>query len=123
MRDSYRVLVSCPPMLGLLDRFHDQASRLGLELHPAVMTQTLTEAIHHANPTSWPEEGVGKKPDWPLKNLTHSSESGAIAAYNTIDDDDVPLDINNNNSIANLRSLLPRGGGGESNSITKDEED
>ena len=38
------------------------------------MSQTFTEAIKHSNP-SWPEEGVGKTPEWPLVNLTHSSES------------------------------------------------
>lgn len=38
------VLVTCPPMLGQLDRFHDVAAEHGLKLHPAQTTQVLTEA-------------------------------------------------------------------------------
>ena len=37
------VLVTCPPMLGQIDRFHDAAARLGLTLHPAQVTQVLSE--------------------------------------------------------------------------------
>ena len=40
----YRVLVTCPPMLGMLDTFSAPARELGLELLPAVVTQTLREA-------------------------------------------------------------------------------
>lgn len=36
------VLVTCPPMLGLIDRFIAPAAELGLRLHPAAVTQTLT---------------------------------------------------------------------------------
>jgi D-3-phosphoglycerate dehydrogenase / 2-oxoglutarate reductase len=39
-----KVLVTCPPMLGMLDEFIESADQLGLELIPAVMTQVLTEA-------------------------------------------------------------------------------
>lgn len=55
------------------------------------MTQTLTEAIHHANPVTWPEEEVGKKPDWPLHNLTASTESGVCTSNEA--SDDVPLNF------------------------------
>jgi len=36
------VLVTCPPMLGQIDRFMDHAADRGLRLHPAKVTQTLT---------------------------------------------------------------------------------
>jgi D-3-phosphoglycerate dehydrogenase len=36
------VLVTCPPMLGLIDRFMAPAAALGLRLHPAAVTQTLS---------------------------------------------------------------------------------
>ena len=39
-----RVLVTCPPMLGQIGAFHARAAELGLELVPAEVTQTLTEA-------------------------------------------------------------------------------
>ena len=38
------VLVTCPPMLGQIDLFMDYAAERGLRLHPAKVTQTLTEA-------------------------------------------------------------------------------
>ena len=38
------VLVTCPPMLGQIDRFMDIAAEQGLRLHPAKVTQTLSEA-------------------------------------------------------------------------------
>lgn len=38
------VLVTCPPMLGQIDRFMDHAAARGLRLHPAKVTQTLSEA-------------------------------------------------------------------------------
>ena len=38
------ILVTCPPMLGQIDRFHDFAEDLGLKLHPAQTTQILSEA-------------------------------------------------------------------------------
>ena len=38
-----RVLVTCPPMLGLLDDFVPQARSLGIDLIPAEVTQTLEE--------------------------------------------------------------------------------
>lgn len=37
------VLVTCPPMLGQLDRFMDMAAEQGLRLHPARVTQILSE--------------------------------------------------------------------------------
>lgn len=37
------VLVTCPPMLGQLDRFHAFAAEQGLKLHPAQTTQILSE--------------------------------------------------------------------------------
>lgn len=37
------VLVTCPPMLGLIDRFIEPAAELGLKLHPAKVTQILSE--------------------------------------------------------------------------------
>lgn len=40
---SYRVLVTCPPMLGMLEAFVDTAQQLGLDLVPAQVTQTLSE--------------------------------------------------------------------------------
>ena len=39
-----RVLVTCPPMLGMFDAFVAPALELGLELVPAEVTQTLSEA-------------------------------------------------------------------------------
>ncbi len=41
---SHRVLVTCPPMLGMLEAFNASAQELGLELVPAEVTQTLSEA-------------------------------------------------------------------------------
>lgn len=41
---SFKVLVTCPPMLGQLDRFTDMAGDLGLTLVPAQTTQILSEA-------------------------------------------------------------------------------
>jgi len=38
------VLVTCPPMLGKLDLFMDYAAERGLKLHPAEVTQVLSEA-------------------------------------------------------------------------------
>lgn len=55
------------------------------------MSQTLTEAIRHANPTTWPEDGVGKTPNWPLNNLTASTESGVCTSNEA--SDDVPLNF------------------------------
>ena len=37
------VIVTCPPMLGQLDRFTDFAAEKGLTLHPANTTQVLSE--------------------------------------------------------------------------------
>ena len=37
------VLVTCPPMLGQIDRFYDLAAGKGLKLHPAQVTQILSE--------------------------------------------------------------------------------
>jgi D-3-phosphoglycerate dehydrogenase len=37
------VLVTCPPMLGQIDRFMEHASDRGLKLHPAKVTQILSE--------------------------------------------------------------------------------
>jgi D-3-phosphoglycerate dehydrogenase len=41
---AHRVLVTCPPMLGMLEAFVAPALELGLELVPAEVTQTLSEA-------------------------------------------------------------------------------
>ncbi len=38
------VLVTCPPMLGQIGRFTEAAAAQGLRLHPAQVTQTLSEA-------------------------------------------------------------------------------
>ena len=38
------VLVTCPPMLGQIDRFMDYAAERGLKLHAAQVTQILSEA-------------------------------------------------------------------------------
>lgn len=40
---THRVLVTCPPMLGMFDAFVDYALEMGLELVPAEVTQTLNE--------------------------------------------------------------------------------
>jgi D-3-phosphoglycerate dehydrogenase len=40
----HRVLVSCPPMLGMLDSFQASARQLGIDLVPAEVTQNLNEA-------------------------------------------------------------------------------
>ena len=37
------VLVTCPPMLGQIDRFREGAAAQGLRLHPAAVTQILSE--------------------------------------------------------------------------------
>lgn len=37
------VLVTCPPMLGQIDRLYDHAADRGLKLHPAKVTQILSE--------------------------------------------------------------------------------
>lgn len=37
------VIVTCPPMLGQIDRFMEPAAQLGLKLHPAKVTQILSE--------------------------------------------------------------------------------
>ncbi|CUH51520.1 phosphoglycerate dehydrogenase [Shimia marina] len=37
------VLVTCPPMLGQIDLFYDYAAERGLKLHPAQVTQILSE--------------------------------------------------------------------------------
>lgn len=37
------VLVTCPPMLGQIDLFYDYAAERGLKLHPAQVTQVLSE--------------------------------------------------------------------------------
>lgn len=39
-----RVLVTCPPMLGLIDRFRDRFAERGIELDAAPVVQTLSEA-------------------------------------------------------------------------------
>lgn len=39
-----RVLVTCPPMLGMIEAFRGEAAALGLELVAAQVTQTLSEA-------------------------------------------------------------------------------
>lgn len=44
MAGSHRVLVTCPPMLGLIDRFTGFAEARGLSLVPAKVSQTLSEA-------------------------------------------------------------------------------
>ncbi len=38
-----RVLVTCPPMLGMIEAFYGNAKQLGIELVPAKVTQTLSE--------------------------------------------------------------------------------
>lgn len=38
-----KVLVTCPPMLGQIDRFYQSASASGIELVPAAVTQVLSE--------------------------------------------------------------------------------
>lgn len=40
----HKVLVTCPPMLGMLEEFTDYANQLGLELIPAQTTQVLAES-------------------------------------------------------------------------------
>ena len=40
-----KVLVTCPPMLGMLNYFHDYANMKNIELVPAKVTQTLTENV------------------------------------------------------------------------------
>lgn len=37
------ILVTCPPMLGQIERFHEYAGERGLKLHPAKVTQILSE--------------------------------------------------------------------------------
>jgi D-3-phosphoglycerate dehydrogenase len=39
----YKILVTCPPMLGQFDKFIEPAKKLGLELVPAQTTQILSE--------------------------------------------------------------------------------
>lgn len=41
-RNSFDVLVTCPPMLGQIDRFTDYAAERGIRLVPAKVTQTLS---------------------------------------------------------------------------------
>lgn len=41
---AHRVLVTCPPMLGMLEAFVAPAQELGFELVPAEVTQTLSES-------------------------------------------------------------------------------
>lgn len=49
------------------------------------MSQTFTEFIHHTNPDTWPEEAVGKRPKWPLTNITDmSDESSASTVQHNI---------------------------------------
>ena len=43
MSSLYRVLVTCPPMLGMIEAFYGNAEQLGIELVPAQVTQTLSE--------------------------------------------------------------------------------
>lgn len=43
MASLQRVLVTCPPMLGMIDAFRENARELGLELVAAKVTQTLSE--------------------------------------------------------------------------------
>lgn len=43
MPSPHRVIVTCPPMLGMIDAFRAHAADLGLELVPAQVTQTLSE--------------------------------------------------------------------------------
>jgi len=54
------------------------------------MSQTLTQAIQFANPNSWPEESVGKKPSWPLANLIQSSSSMTTTCQDT---NNTPQDV------------------------------
>ena len=42
------------------------------------MSQTFTEFLHHTNPETWPIEAVGKKPTWPLSNITDLSDSSFV---------------------------------------------
>jgi len=39
----FKVLVTCPPMLGMIDNFSEISNSLGIELIPAKVKQTLTE--------------------------------------------------------------------------------
>jgi D-3-phosphoglycerate dehydrogenase len=41
--DRFKVFVTCPPMLGMLDDFHDFADKAGLDLVAAEVRQTMTE--------------------------------------------------------------------------------
>ena len=43
MSSLQRVLVTCPPMLGMIEAFYGNAEQLGIELVPAQVTQTLSE--------------------------------------------------------------------------------
>lgn len=43
MQPAMRVLVTCPPMLGMIDAFRGHANSLGLDLVAAQVTQTLSE--------------------------------------------------------------------------------
>ena len=38
-----RVIVTCPPMIGLFDEFKDYSNNLNLDLYPSVVNQTLSE--------------------------------------------------------------------------------
>ena len=42
MRNSFDVLVTCPPMLGQITRFTEFAAERGIRLVPAKVTQTLS---------------------------------------------------------------------------------
>lgn len=44
MASLQRVLVTCPPMLGMIDAFRGPAAELGLELEAAQVTQILRAA-------------------------------------------------------------------------------
>jgi len=39
----FKVLVTCPPMIGMIDSFKEKAKNLGIELNPAKLKQTLSE--------------------------------------------------------------------------------
>ena len=39
----FKVLVTCPPMIGMIKSFKDKANSLGLELNSVKVEQTLTE--------------------------------------------------------------------------------
>ena len=39
----FRVLVTCPPMLGMIESFKEKGTKLGIELTPAKVEQTLSE--------------------------------------------------------------------------------